>query len=308
MIMMKRIAQAVLLLSCCCMAASSLAADCAASGCTDASQATAAPSSRLSAQQLVRLHGVNRLSQSQLEAIATSTASQLERQALRQLDPDNQLSSESLHTLSLTLASDIRPVVRQAIRSINPATLSAALSSSYQQQLSASQQARLLAYYRSTSGQHYLKFSQELDQIVADGLIRISHQSFSFNRAQQAGDSIRQQRLGLLSMSSIARQLQAGNNHSSATLGLAMDLFASQGGAQLDRLAQRYHSELAGFSRFQHSDEAIGEARAQALWGKDSATLFAPALERAKQQLASRQSVWQKQAATLRARAASGAQ
>lgn len=305
--MMKKIAQTVLLLSCCCMAASSLAANCAASDCNEASQSAATEPSRLNAQQLVRLHGVNRLSQSQLDAIASSTTSQLERQALRQLDPDNQLSPESLHTLSLTLASDIRPVVKQAIHSINPAMLSAALSSSYQQQLSVLQQARLLEYYRSASGQHYLKFSQELDQIVTDGLVRISHQPFSFNRSQQADDTIRQQRLELLSMSSIARQLQASSNHSSAPLGLAMDLFASQGGTQLDRLAQRYHSELAGFRRFQHSDEAIGEARALALWGKNSAALFAPALERAKLQLTPKQAIWQKQAATLRARSASGA-
>jgi len=301
---MNKLSVVTLLLLLCLPTFQSQAANCGNNNNCTVAASQAAPKSATSqsaATQLTRLHDIGQLSKTRIDAAAASTTALLVRQNLQALDPENQLSDADSRKLSLRLNTDIRPEVNRAFRALDSAKLAAAMVNSYQQLLSDSELTSLLDYYRSKPGQHYLAFNKQLDRILGDSLARIAGQPFSFTRAQQATGKIKQQRLALISMSSLARQLEAGrtngaNRSSSAALSLALDLIATQSGSQLDNLALRYKTELAGFNQFQHSPAAVQEAHAQWQWGEQSALLLAPALEQAKQQLATQKPQWQQQA------------
>lgn len=267
----------------------------------DSQPAPTSATNQSTAAQLTRLHDISQLSKARIDTAAASTTALLVRQNLQALDPENQLSEADSSKLSQRLNNDIRPQVNRAFHALDSAKLAAAMTNSYQQLLSENERTSLLSYYRSKPGQHYLAFNKQLDRILGASLARIGGQAFSFTRAQQAAGKTQQQRLALIAMSSLARQLEAGrangaNRSSSTALSLALDLIATQAGSQLDNLALRYKTELAGFSQFQHSSAALHEAQALWQWGEQSALLLAPALEQAKQQLATHKPQWQQQA------------
>jgi hypothetical protein len=232
------------------------------------------------------------------------------RQNLHSIDPDNRLPDASLHALSAMMTSDITTAVSHAFRNIDQTRLLSALADSYARQLTSTEMEQLIAYYGSVSGQRYLAFRGELNATLGAGMNQLGTHAFVFARAQQPDSALLAQRRALISMSSLARQLQAAGaaglvKPSGAAFGLITEFLAMQSGAQLDQINLRYAKDLERFSKFQLSAAAMNQARSEWLWGQESSALFTPALKQAEQDLALDQQKWRNLAARSRQNTAS---
>ncbi|TDR79973.1 hypothetical protein [Paludibacterium purpuratum] len=243
---------------------------------------------------LAQLLGANRMSQAQLSAAERSAVTLLIRQNLRTLDPDNRLGPEGTKALSTQLDADIRPAVRQTFAHLQSAEMTASLEVALTDTLSQAQTDSLLAFLRAPVGKRYLSFNRELDDLVGSGLARLASTPFAFRRDQMPPAATMQQRQRLLTLSTAANTLAAERSKGMpAAFGVISDLLAVQDGAALDRIGQRYRSDLPAFISFQASDAARTLARAEARWAAGESARLEPLIQQASQSLAPHQASWQ---------------
>jgi len=269
-------------------------------GClADPIESTSAPLTAPQEQSsvLARLLGGDILSRKQLATVISATTETLVRQNLRALDPALRLSDEQRHTLSARLATDIRPEVEHAIRSVDLHTQTDLLADCLARRISTTDSHALVAFYRSTTGRHYLEFSAQLDGLVGAGLSQIASHPVSFNRSQMSDSALLAKRRRLIEMSTPVLQLQsavdAKGPHISAAADLAIEFLSIESGTKFDQLAQRYAAELPAFSDFQRTRGFQQQIRAESAWSQGLLARLAPVLQQTENTIALMRPRWE---------------